>query len=640
MNSPDLSPQVRMRQALDSLAERVARIVEDRRADGDVDDTQRGLYFPPSLIVRDARTAPPEPDVVTYDDLPAPLRQLARPLGLTDVDLSLLLIASAVSIQPRFEHFFIVLNNEVESRGPMVATALLLAGAHVDDPQARARLNANAPLRRLGLIELRQNDRPLLSRTLVVPERVTDFLLGGDHIDPLLQGVLAPAPAVLGEELLPDLPEVTWPTLLRTRSGCAWQEQSIRLGRRWTELDPIVVDGSLIHGDDVANIVLAAVRECSLSERALVFDCRGMSGETLTLALRQIVEAGLPAVCVVDLRSSVPEWAGSEITLALPTVSQRRSWWRALGAPPDGDAMAEAITHLEPRGIHERITQKSTSGHRLSSMRHGLVQQITPAFGLADLVLDAQPRQELSDLAARVRYRGLVLDEWGMRPGGGRGRGVAALFTGAPGTGKSMAAEALAGELAVPLFRVELATVVDKYIGETEKNLDRVFSAVENTDGVLLFDEADALFGKRSEVSDARDRYANIEVAYLLQRMESFDGLAILTTNLRANLDPAFVRRLDAIVEFPEPDMSERARLWQSCLGNCGLTLTSDQSQELAAIPMAGGAIRAAVLTAAYLAASRGEQITAADLVEAGQREWRKMGRLAHPGLWQGADSR
>ncbi|MFM8897134.1 MAG: ATP-binding protein, partial [Actinomycetales bacterium] len=132
-----------------------------------------------------------------------------------------------------------------------------------------------------------------------------------------------------------------------------------------------------------------------------------------------------------------------------------------------------------------------------------------------------------------------------MRPGGGRGRGVAALFTGPPGTGKSMAAEALAGDLGVSLFRVELATVVDKYIGETEKNLDQVFSAVENSDGVLLFDEADALFGKRSEVSDARDRYANIEVAYLLQRMEAFDGLAILTTNLRANLDPAFVRRLD-----------------------------------------------------------------------------------------------
>ena len=153
----------------------------------------------------------------------------------------------------------------------------------------------------------------------------------------------------------------------------------------------------------------------------------------------------------------------------------------------------------------------------------------------------------------RARRRDLVLDEWGMRPGGGRGRGIMVLFAGDSGTGKTMSAEVVAGDLGLDLYTVNLATVVDKYVGETEKNLERIFSEADGVNAVLLFDEADALFGKRSEVRDANDRYANIEVAYLLQRMETFDGLAILATNLRANVDDAFARRLDMIVDFPVP---------------------------------------------------------------------------------------
>jgi SpoVK/Ycf46/Vps4 family AAA+-type ATPase len=205
------------------------------------------------------------------------------------------------------------------------------------------------------------------------------------------------------------------------------------------------------------------------------------------------------------------------------------------------------------------------------------------------------------------------------------------LFTGAPGTGKTMAAEALAGELRVALFRVDLATVIDKYIGETEKNLDKVFTSVENSDAVLLFDEADALFGRRSEVSDARDRYANIEVAYLLQRMEAFDGLAILTTNLRANLDPAFLRRLDAVIDFPEPTVGDRQALWRACLRSAASDVPPELLDDLAEIPLTGGSIRAAAVSAAYFAAAQGRTIEEVDLRRATEREWRKLGRLARP---------
>jgi SpoVK/Ycf46/Vps4 family AAA+-type ATPase len=192
-----------------------------------------------------------------------------------------------------------------------------------------------------------------------------------------------------------------------------------------------------------------------------------------------------------------------------------------------------------------------------------------------------------------------------------------------------MAAEVIAHELGLDLYTVDLATVVDKYVGETEKNLDRIFAEAERVNGVILFDEADALFGKRSEVSDAHDRYANVEIAYLLQRMELFEGIAILATNLRANLDEAFTRRLDTVVDFPEPDEEYRLQLWERSLGE---RMPREADIDLAflarAFKLSGGAIRNIVVAAAYTAAEHDRAIGMADLVRATQREYTKMGRL------------
>ena len=184
--------------------------------------------------------------------------------------------------------------------------------------------------------------------------------------------------------------------------------------------------------------------------------------------------------------------------------------------------------------------------------------RIEPRVSWDDLVLPDAVRLSLRDLAARARHRERVLGEWRMRPGGGRGTGITALFAGDPGTGKTMSAEVVASELGLDLYVVNLATVVDKYIGETEKNLDRIFAESDDVNGVLLFDEADALFGQRSEVRDSHDRYANIEVAYLLQRMEAYEGIVILATNLRENMDEAFTRRIKFIIDFPFPDVPSR----------------------------------------------------------------------------------
>jgi SpoVK/Ycf46/Vps4 family AAA+-type ATPase len=234
----------------------------------------------------------------------------------------------------------------------------------------------------------------------------------------------------------------------------------------------------------------------------------------------------------------------------------------------------------------------------------------------------------LRDLAARARHRERVLGEWRMRPGGGRGTGITALFAGDPGTGKTMSAEVVASELGLDLYVVNLATVVDKYIGETEKNLDRIFAESDDVNGVLLFDEADALFGQRSEVRDSHDRYANIEVAYLLQRMETFDGLAVLATNLRSNLDEAFTRRLDLIVDFPMPDRDLRRGLWAHCLSPLSIGGDVDLDFCAEAFELSGGDIRSIAVTIAYRAAAGDHDVSMADVIAAVGQEYRKLGRL------------
>jgi SpoVK/Ycf46/Vps4 family AAA+-type ATPase len=250
---------------------------------------------------------------------------------------------------------------------------------------------------------------------------------------------------------------------------------------------------------------------------------------------------------------------------------------------------------------------------------------LEPRASWDDLVLPETQLAQLRALVAGVRHRSTVLDEWGFRERSARGLGTAALFAGPSGTGKTLAAEVIAGELALDLVVVDLSQVVSKYIGESEKNLGRVFDAAEDSAAVLLFDEADTLFGKRTEVRDSHDRYANLEVGYLLQRIEAFRGLAILTTNARSAIDQAFLRRLRAVVTFPYPDHALREALWRRAFPDRTPAQGLDP-RRLAAIDLPGGGIAAAALTAAYLGAERGE-ITAEDLGLATRWELAKHGR-------------
>ncbi|MFB9388324.1 ATP-binding protein [Streptomyces coeruleoprunus] len=248
-----------------------------------------------------------------------------------------------------------------------------------------------------------------------------------------------------------------------------------------------------------------------------------------------------------------------------------------------------------------------------------------------DLVLPTEQQRQLRELAGAVRSRGRVLSEWGFGARSPRGRGIAALFSGPPGTGKTLAAEIIASQLGLDLFAVDLAAAVSKYIGETEKNLSRIFAAAAGTNGLLFFDEADALFGKRSEVKDAHDRYANIEISYLLARIEAHDGVVVLATNLERHLDEAFLRRLAFSVKFPFPGAAERERIWRVQIP-AGAPIDPDVDWALlASFPLSGGSIRGAVLHAAYQSAAASRPIGTVSLLAGLRRELEKVGRVAVP---------
>jgi SpoVK/Ycf46/Vps4 family AAA+-type ATPase len=264
-----------------------------------------------------------------------------------------------------------------------------------------------------------------------------------------------------------------------------------------------------------------------------------------------------------------------------------------------------------------------------ASVRNGLddlAQRVEPAAHWDDLVLPGPQKATLRQIAVHVKHRFAVYDGWGFAGKGARGLGISALFAGESGTGKTMAAEVLANELHLDLYRIDLAAAVSKYIGETEKNLKRVFEAAEDSGAILLFDEADALFGKRSEVKDSHDRYANIEVSYLLQRMEAYRGLAILTSNLKNALDTAFMRRLRFVVQFPFPDAQQRELIWRGIFP-AATPLEGVDCAKLARLNVAGGGIRNIAMNAAFLAAAAGSPVAMPHLLQAARSEAAKRER-------------
>lgn len=645
-----------------ALLAHVTHLVQTGSADDPTaGDPLRGLYVTRDSALRAAEARPPAggPDTGWGDVVPGDtddrLVALARRFGLGALDVRILLAALAPNVDRAFEPLFGYLNDDVGRRRATVGLALGLAGTGPHEAAARDRFHPAAPLCSGGLLVVEDEDRPLPGRALRVPERVVAHLLGDDsRLDAELIGsgveLSAPGPYAadggpldgLAARVVAAAPVTVH---LRERTPGAADAVAAALcaaGRP-------VLRMRAASGDDAARVAPVLLREARLRDAAVVVEPLPREAGPLVRAL------AAPDVTVVLAGPDAPDprWAPEAELLALEApvgaTGSAELWRGELGPEEPAFDLAEAVAPYRLGGGQIRRAARSaralaafegtelTAAHvqrgaRLMSapLLDSHARRVRPAVGFADLVLPEEPLRLLHELTGRARHRDRVLGAWRLRTGGGRGRGVVALFAGESGTGKTLGAEVVAGELGLDLYVVDLSSVVDKYVGETEKNLERIFAEVDRTDCVLLFDEADAVFGKRSEVRSSHDRYANLESAYLLQRLEAFDGIAVLTTNLRANIDEAFTRRLDLVVDFPFPDAEQRLSLWRSCLA--GVPQAPDLPDAVAEcakeFDLAGGAIRSAAVTAGYLAAGRGGPVTGDDVRAGARREYQKAGRL------------
>ncbi len=573
-------------------------------------------------------------------------------LGLSTFERDVLLLAAGVELDARLAAL-VAQAQPGSSPQPTFALALAaLPEAHWDA------LLPEGPLRRWALVAP-TGSGPLVTRPLALDELVLHHLTGLADGETLLDGlavprldppVLSPSQERVAEEVAAAVVALDGPVLVRLDGP----DRDARLG--------VAAHLATALGLELLRVRDAALAEHRLSEAALTLDREAVLGDRLPLTghagllglleARVVVADGEP----LDGAAGAAEAPGGRTVLTRtvdpPYAGEQAALWRAaLGAEHDPGPVGRVVAEL---GHHYRLTarsiaaiaaewsgtvpraQQSTSVgadalRRLVRERArvglgGLAERVEPRATWDDLVLPEGQRRLLADLAAQLAHRATVYDDWGFASRTTGGLGVTALFAGASGTGKTMAAEVIAGSLGLDLYRIDLSAVVSKYIGETEKNLRRVFDAAEAAGAVLLFDEADALFGRRSEVKDSHDRYANLEVAYLLQRMEAYRGLAVLTTNLRDNVDPAFVRRIRFVVQLPFPDEAARAEIWRRAIPAEAPTEDLDLTA-LARLQVSGGSIRAIAVAAAFAAAAEGSAIGARHLLHAATVEYAKAER-------------
>ncbi|MEO5577205.1 MAG: ATP-binding protein [Gaiellaceae bacterium] len=600
------------------------------------------------LAYRDGE-APPRRDPGEPPAIEPAADRLARLLGLSPFERQLLLLCAAVELDGEVALLAAELLGAADPR-PTFGLALTA----LPDPHWSA-LSLRSPLRRWRLLELGPGPT-LASRRLQLDERVLQQLTGMPSPDPRLDGLLrtafgspslTPSQRQLGEELARTAAGTGAPVVVRLEGDDAEARLGVaqQLAAQLERLTLLVRAEALPPpGPELAELARLVDREALLLNGLPVVDAERGS-EPAVAALLDLLESPL-VVLVGEHDERIPGRVELRRSVALPSPAEQRALWRrSLGADLSktleaeveqaaqhyrlGAAAVDAVVRelsSSADGVDLPVTFRRLCRERARVRLDGLAERIEPTANWDELVLPAGQTELLREVARHVRHRTQVYERWGFGERSARGLGVTALFTGESGTGKTMAAEVLAADLELDLYRIDLSATVSKYIGETEKNLRRLFDAAEAGGAVLLFDEADALFGKRGEVRDGHDRYANLEVAYLLQRMESYRGLAILTSNLRSNLDRAFLRRLRFVVQFPFPDAGQRAEIWRRVFP-AATPLEGVDPDRLARLTLPGGSIRAIALSAAFGAAEQGTPVTPAHVLRAAQVEYAKSER-------------
>jgi hypothetical protein len=606
---------------------------------------------------------------------------LCETFELSPFERDILLICLAPILDRRYERLLAYLHDDVTLRRPTVSLILsLLIDSPIEQLQQMPSFLDRGPLLRYRLlhhVEEVGTQPSLPNRQLAVDETVVAWLLGHYHPDPRLGDHITLDAAVIGpeEELLTREIHSTISAAINGQTLAIFHGDDIAIQQATARLLANNANLRLLTADlpGLLSRNLAAKESFVPEVLRLLLRDAGMTGSALFLQgwdaitngqhspsaglIKALFEARTPVII-----SSEKEWfahgverSGSilRVKFSKPSYRQRRTLWdyftdaAGYSMAPDLDLQSLASQFsLESRQIQDAVASARDAAIQRGDLIHrqdlvtaarvhsspnlaGLARKIEPRYEWDDIVLPDDQRVMLRELIQTVQGRGLVMEEWGVGRKLKTSSGVTVLFAGPPGTGKTMSAEVIAGELGLDLYKIDLSMVVSKFIGETEKNLGKIFDEAQSSSAILFFDEADAIFGKRSEVKDSHDRYANMEVSYLLQRMEQYDGVTILATNLRANMDEAFTRRMQFIVDFPFPDAEERLFIWQT-LFPADLPKADDINLSLFAtrFKLAGGNIRNIIAGAAFLAAANGGVVTMEHLLHGTRRELQKMGRL------------
>jgi SpoVK/Ycf46/Vps4 family AAA+-type ATPase len=648
--------------------------ISDRAVDELIRAARRGDADPSAeALTERARAILGERELAPFDAA-TPWAALARALCLSNAERDLVLLALAPELEPKYETLFAYLNNDVTRK---LGTAELAGRLFADSVEERVALRGclapDAPLMALGILEFAPatRDAPRAQRGLRLAAPLVDWLQGLPYVSERLVGIAR----LSRQQSTVSLPSPhaayyaagdVFPVLVVTASSAEEAQDDADRGLTVAGESVLMLDLRALRSAQAPMEIGCAVEQmCALFGLTLlaapldaVFDAEGRpleapaaAMERLCVRARRVVLAGGASLRwreVVGRQSR----AARAVELRLPPSDalQRAAAWRETLGPHAADFDVEALADrfalsvtrigiaaqraFDRAGFDGRAAptqQELFEAARAASAEgaEGVVRQLPTPFSWDDLVVPPNVRQRLDDVVRAIELRPKVLDQWGFARRTAGARGVKVMFAGASGTGKTMAAAIVARALGLEVHRVQLASVVSKYIGETEKNLDRAFDAANRSNAVLFIDEADALFGKRSEVKDAHDRYANVETAYLLQKMEDHDGIVILATNLADNIDEAFSRRMHFVVEFPLPDAASRERLWRGMFPAEAPRAANVDFPFLARqFTLAGGDIRNIVLDAAYAAAQRSAPIAMGDLLRAVARQHEKRGKV------------
>jgi len=621
---------------------RHSMIAVDGAADTFLSESRNGHEpsFAPVLV---------EPTAIAAPDRANPAEHLRSIFDLSPFELDKLLLLAGVAIDPRFQA---ACSAVMPNAHPAVPPTFGLSMSVLDEPHWSA-ISGQRPLRYWRLLEV--GSGPLLHAPLQIDERVFHFLLGVPALDDRLESLMHP----LSCEEIPDSSDdeamralAHWrskgraPLLItgagaeqRTSLFCATCRQA---GMRALSFDAADLPAGAVERETLAR---ALTRESALSPTATLVRTARLENSSLLESWLTRVDA--PVAVEIESGSAAERIAGVRIEAPSTSHAERKALWLThLGplAQQMEDRLDElvdvfALNPAEIRDAAAIVLEESSLGiagegtaqaawrTSRATARRSMDDLAARAESLAtwnDLVLPTPQIEVLRQIAANARQASVVLRDWGFSAQYSRGLGLSALFAGPSGTGKTMAAGILARELDRDLYQIDLATVTSKYIGETEKHLRRIFDAAERSGAILLFDEADALFGKRSQVRDSHDRYANLEISYLLQRMESYRGIAILTTNMHNTLDTAFQRRLRFVVQFPFPDTPSREHIWRGVFPAAAPKGNLDFAK-LAQLSVTGGVIRNIGLLAAFLAADEGSSISMRHVAAAARTEYAKL---------------